>query len=152
MKANPSIGILRLFRDLGLHVDASSDYEVERALRAGFAPEQIQLTSQAPSRRLEAHVRRGVLYNACSLYQLESFGKVAPGARLSVRLNPGLGSGGTNRTNTGGGLQLRDLARAPGRGEADRRPVPTDDRPPPQPHRLGIGPGGLEAGHPDDAR
>ena len=35
MKANPSRGILTLFRDLGLHVDASSDHEVERALRAG---------------------------------------------------------------------------------------------------------------------
>lgn len=102
MKANPSIGILTLFRELGLHIDASSDFEVERALRAGFEPEQIQLTSQMPSRRLEEHVRRGVLFNACSLHQLESFGKVAPGGRLSVRLNPGLGSGGTNRTNTGG--------------------------------------------------
>ena len=38
MKANPSHGILALFRDLGLHVDASSDFEVERALRAGFQP------------------------------------------------------------------------------------------------------------------
>ena len=38
MKANPSRGILTLFRDLGLHVDASSDHEVERALRAGFPP------------------------------------------------------------------------------------------------------------------
>ena len=102
MKANPSIGILTLFRDLGLHIDASSDYEVERALRAGFKPEQIQLTSQMPSRRLAEHVARGVLFNACSLYQLEQFGKVAPGGKLCVRLNPGLGSGGTNRTNTGG--------------------------------------------------
>ena len=102
MKANPSAGILALFRDLGLHLDASSDFEVERALRAGFAPEQIQLTSQMPSRRLEEHVRRGVLFNACSLHQLEAFGRVAPGKSLSVRMNPGLGSGGTNRTNTGG--------------------------------------------------
>jgi diaminopimelate decarboxylase len=102
MKANPSIGILTLFRELGLHIDASSDYEVERAIRAGFKPEQIQLTSQMPSRRLAEHVRRGVLFNACSLYQLESFGKVAPGGSVCVRLNPGLGSGGTNRTNTGG--------------------------------------------------
>lgn len=102
MKANPSIGILRLFRDLGLHIDASSDFEVERALRAGFTPDQIQLTSQAPSRRLAEHVARGVRFNACSLYQLEEYGKLAPGGRLAVRFNPGLGSGGTKRTNTGG--------------------------------------------------
>src|SRR5262245_38275863 len=48
MKANPSRGVLALFRELGLHIDASSDHEVERALRAGFGPETIQLTSQMP--------------------------------------------------------------------------------------------------------
>ena len=41
MKANPSLGILKLFRGLGLHLDASSDFEVERALRSGFAPSEI---------------------------------------------------------------------------------------------------------------
>ena len=102
MKANPSVGILTLFRDMGLHVDASSDFEVERALRAGFKPETVQLTSQMPSRRLAEHLGRGVLYNACSLHQLEEFGRVAPGRDVAIRLNPGLGSGATNRTNTGG--------------------------------------------------
>ena len=102
MKANPSRGLLQLFRDLGLHVDASSDFEVERALRAGFSPERVQLTSQMPSRFLEAHVARGVLFNACSLHQLDEFGRLAPGREISVRMNPGLGSGSTKRTNTGG--------------------------------------------------
>ena len=102
MKANPSRGVLALFRSLGLHIDASSDHEIERALRAGFPPETIQLTSQMPSRRLRDHVARGVLVNACSLHQLEEFGRVAPGREVSVRMNPGLGSGSTNRTNTGG--------------------------------------------------
>ncbi|HJV57536.1 MAG TPA: diaminopimelate decarboxylase [Methylomirabilota bacterium] len=102
MKANPSRGVLTLFRDLGLHVDASSDYEVERALRAGFPPARIQLTSQMPSRTLREHVARGVLFNACSLHQLEEFGRVAPGGEVSVRVNPGLGTGSTKRTNTGG--------------------------------------------------
>ena len=102
MKANPSRGVLALFRELGLHIDASSDHEVERALRVGFRPEAIQLTSQMPSRRLREHVARGVLVNACSLHQLEEFGRAAPGREVSVRMNPGLGSGSTNRTNTGG--------------------------------------------------
>ena len=102
MKANPSRGILTIFRDLGLHIDASSDHEVERALRAGFPPGRIQLTSQMPSRTLREHVSRGVLFNACSLHQLEEFGRIAPGAEVSVRVNPGLGTGSTKRTNTGG--------------------------------------------------
>ncbi len=102
MKANPSRGILQVFRALGLHIDASSDFEVERALEAGFEPGEIQLTSQMPSRRLAEHVRRGVLFNACSVHQLDSFGRVAPGSEVSVRMNPGLGTGSTKRTNTGG--------------------------------------------------
>ncbi len=102
MKANPSREILVLFRDLGLHVDASSDWEVERALRAGFAPARIQLSSQMPSTRLAEHVRHGVLLNACSLHQLEAIGRAAPGHSIAVRMNPGLGSGSTKRTNTGG--------------------------------------------------
>ena len=102
MKANPNHAILKLFRSLGLHIDASSDYEVERALRAGFQPAEIQLTSQMPSRLLGAHVERGVLYNACSLHQLARFCDAFPGREVTVRINPGLGSGSTNRTNTGG--------------------------------------------------
>jgi len=102
MKANPSRSILTLFRDLGVDIDASSDWEVERALRAGFAPGRIQLSSQMPSTRLAEHIARGVRLNACSLHQLDAIGRAAPGHTVAVRLNPGLGSGSTKRTNTGG--------------------------------------------------
>src|SRR5207245_7844552 len=102
MKANPSHAVLRLFRDLGLHIDASSDPEVERALRAGFAPGRIQLTSQVPSRRLEEFVALGVLYNACSLHQLDRYGRACPQRAAIIRVNSGLGRGSTKRTNTGG--------------------------------------------------
>jgi diaminopimelate decarboxylase len=102
MKANPNAAVLRRFLALGLDVEASSDHEVERALRAGAPPERIQLTSQMPSRSLRAIVERGVLYNACSLHQLDEYGKAFPGRDVCVRMNPGLGSGSTNRTNTGG--------------------------------------------------
>jgi diaminopimelate decarboxylase len=102
MKANPSAAILRRFLALGLHVDASSDHEVERALRAGAPADRIQLTSQMPSQSLRAFVERGVLFNACSRHQLEQYGRAFPGGDVCVRMNPGLGSGSTNRTNTGG--------------------------------------------------
>ena len=102
MKANPSAAILGTFRAFGLHVDASSDHEVERALRIGVPGDTIQLTSQMPSRRLEEFVAQGVRYNACSLHQLERFGQAFPGCDVTIRVNPGLGSGSTNRTNTGG--------------------------------------------------
>jgi len=102
MKANSCRAILTLFRDLDLRIDASSDFEVERALRAGFAPERIALTSQAPSRRLRGFVEGGIRFTACSLLQLERFGEAFPGRDVTIRVNPGLGSGATNRVNTGG--------------------------------------------------
>jgi diaminopimelate decarboxylase len=117
LKANSTRAILSLFRERGLHADASSDPEVERALRAGFAPDRIMLTSQAPSRRLEEFVRQGVRYNACSLHQLECFAKTFPGLDATIRVNPGLGSGAANRVNTGGpassfGIWHEDLGEA----------------------------------------
>ena len=102
MKASSNASILKLFHKLGLHIDASSAYEVERAILAGFEPERISISSQQLPHNLKKMVNAGVLFNACSLHQLEEFGKVAKGKEVGVRINPGLGSGGTKRTNVGG--------------------------------------------------
>ena len=102
MKANPSAAILRIFNEAGLEIDASSGYEAERAILAGVAPEKIQITSQEYPHNIAELNRKGVKFNATSLNQLERFGKEFSGSDVSVRINPGLGSGGTNRTNTGG--------------------------------------------------
>lgn len=102
MKALPNVAILRLLHDLGLHIDASSGYEAERAQRAGIPPEHIELTAQELPHNLARLVEAGVQFNACSLAQLAAFGERFPGASLGVRVNPGLGSGHNNRTNVGG--------------------------------------------------
>jgi diaminopimelate decarboxylase len=102
MKALPTAAILRILTGTGLHIDASSGFEAERALLAGVAPERIQLTAQELPRDLKGLVERGVLFNACSLRQLECYGQLFPGRAVSVRINPGLGSGHNNRTNVGG--------------------------------------------------
>jgi diaminopimelate decarboxylase len=41
-------------------------------------------------------------FNACSLHQLEEFGKMFPGHKCGVRLNPGSGSGANFKTDVGG--------------------------------------------------
>jgi diaminopimelate decarboxylase len=102
MKALPNAAVLRVLSEAGLHIDASSGFEAERAMRAGVAPEHIQLTAQELPRDLAALVERGVLFNACSLSQLAAYGELFPGSEVSVRINPGLGSGHSNRTNVGG--------------------------------------------------
>src|ERR1700733_14832671 len=45
---------------------------------------------------------KGIHFNACSLSQLEMFGSLYPGGSLGIRFNPGLGSGGTSKTNVSG--------------------------------------------------
>ena len=102
MKANPNRTVLNIFNQEDLHIDASSGYEVERAIRAGISPEKIQLTAQEIPDNLVALVDRGVFFNACSLQQLKTYGEIFRGGEVSIRFNPGLGSGGTNRTNVGG--------------------------------------------------
>jgi diaminopimelate decarboxylase len=102
MKALPTAAILRLLTEAGLHIDASSGFEADRALRAGVAAERIQITAQELPRNLEELVAQGVRFNACSIHQLEYYGERFPGSELSVRINPGLGSGHSNRTNVGG--------------------------------------------------
>ena len=47
-------------------------------------------------------IRAGVKLNACSLHQLEAYGAAFPGGEVGLRFNPGLGSGGTGKTNVGG--------------------------------------------------
>jgi len=102
MKALPNAAVLRIFDAKGLHIDASSGFEAERALRAGIEPAHIQITAQEPPQDLKGLVQRGVLFNACSLHQLRHFGLLFPGSELSIRINPGVGDGHNNRTNTGG--------------------------------------------------
>jgi diaminopimelate decarboxylase len=102
MKALPSAAVIRLFSDAGLHIDASSGFEAERAMRAGVPASHIQLTAQQMPADLGDLVGQGVLFNACSLHQLDTYGRLFRGSEVGVRINPGLGSGHTNRTNVGG--------------------------------------------------
>ncbi len=62
------------------------------------------LTSQELAKGLKELVEKGVVFNACSLRQLETFGNLFPGKEVSVRFNPGLGSGQTKKTDVGGKL------------------------------------------------
>ena len=102
MKANPLAAILRTFSDLGIHIDASSSYEAHRAIRAGIPAGHIMLTSQELPSDLSSLVEQGVLYNATSLHQLESYGQLFPGGSVSVRINSGLGSGHTRSVSVAG--------------------------------------------------
>src|SRR3989338_1568929 len=63
MKALPTAAILRIFNQQGLHIDASSGHEVERALKVGIAPQNIQLTAQELPHNVLDLARKSVLLN-----------------------------------------------------------------------------------------
>jgi diaminopimelate decarboxylase len=102
MKACPNGALVKIFTEAGLHIDASSGYEVHRAMRLGIPADKISLSSQELPEDFAELYEQGMQINACSLQQLARFGEKFPGREIGLRFNPGAGSGGTNRTNVGG--------------------------------------------------
>lgn len=111
MKASPNSAILKFFHSKGIHIDASSGFEVKRAMAAGTPAENISLSTQELPNNFAELMDMGVKLNACSISQLERVGKhyEGKGQNVGVRINPGVGSGGFSgsttsfsKTNVGG--------------------------------------------------
>ena len=105
MKANPNINILKIFKNLGLKIDASSEYEAFRALNAWFNPEDISISAQELPTKLEEIINFWVFINATSLHQIEEIGKMIEKLWLKnyeiwVRINPGTGDGAFKAIST----------------------------------------------------
>ena len=64
MKACPNSAILKFFDSKGIHVDASSGYEVRRAISAGIPAENISLSTQELPADFAELVAMGVKVNA----------------------------------------------------------------------------------------
>lgn len=102
-KANMNPEIIKLFAEHGLWFDASSSYEALELIELGVTPERISVSSQQPAHNLEELLAKGVLYTATSLHQLQLFAEAAGRpSEVGLRVNPGVGAGGNNRTSTGG--------------------------------------------------
>jgi diaminopimelate decarboxylase len=100
MKALPNAAILQFFNSKGIHMDASSGYEVRRAIAAGMDPTHISLSTQELPSDFAELAARGVKINACSVSQLQRVGAAMPGAAVGIRINPGVGSGGFSQSTT----------------------------------------------------
>lgn len=86
-KANNLLGVLRVVRDSGIDIEVNSGGELFRALRAGFAPEQIEMNGIAKSEQEIAEAISAGIYaiNLDSPFELELVERVA--ARLNRRAN-----------------------------------------------------------------
>ena len=103
MKSSPNGAILSYFHSRGIHIDASSGYEVRRAMEAGIPAENISLSTQELPADFAELMDLGVKVNACSLSQIERIGQhyAGKGQIIGVRVNPGVGSGGFSASTTG---------------------------------------------------
>jgi diaminopimelate decarboxylase len=102
LKAGASGAIIKIFDRLGLHFDASSIWEAMRAIAVGVEPRKILLTAQEVPKNLAEFVDQGLQFTACSISQLTSYGQQFPGTEVSIRINPGEGTGFINRLTSGG--------------------------------------------------
>ncbi|WP_306553615.1 diaminopimelate decarboxylase [Acidovorax sp.] len=102
VKANPNRTILRVFDRFGAHFDVSSVWEARRVIAAGIPASKILMTAQEVSLGWEGLCRQGMQYDAGSISQLKAFGIAFPGADVSLRINPGFGSGLVRKLTSGG--------------------------------------------------
>ncbi len=109
MKACSNGRILKEMLAQGIKIDAVSVLEVQRALRAGFAVEDICFTSDVFFNGDEAEycLDKGIYTNCGTLGMLEEYGKTLQRmgrgrSGVSIRINPGEGAGHSKKTNTGG--------------------------------------------------
>ena len=106
-KASSNIHLLRLMHAEGVLVDAVSNGELERALRAGYTgkgePAGVVYTADViDDATLDRVIALDVPVNAGSTDMLEQVGRRKPGHRVWLRVNPGFGHGHSRKTNTGG--------------------------------------------------
>lgn len=102
-KANSNIELLKIIRNEGLMVDAVSAGEIYSNLKAGFKSEQIfYVCNNVSSDELIYAIEKGVKISVDSVSQLELFGKLNPGGKIAIRINPGIGTGHHKKVITGG--------------------------------------------------
>ncbi len=109
MKACSNGRILQEMRNQGIKIDAVSVYEVQRAQRAGFKPEDICFTSDVffNSEDVRYCLENNIFVNCGTLGMVEEYGRawkeMGKGKNaISIRINPGEGHGHSKKTNTGG--------------------------------------------------
>jgi diaminopimelate decarboxylase len=107
LKANSTLAIARLLRELGSRADANSGGEIRVAQRAGFEPAQIVFTGVGKTRdELEYAIATGVgAINAESAGEIDRIAAIARAigreARVALRVNPDIDAKSHPNISTG---------------------------------------------------
>ncbi len=103
IKTNSNLTILRIANEEGLNADAMSPGEIFVLKKAGFPSERIfYVSNNVSEEEMQYAIDEGVIVSVDSLSQLEMFGRLNRGGRLSVRINPGVGAGHHDKVVTAG--------------------------------------------------
>ncbi len=103
MKANSNLTILKIVLEEGLNADAMSIGEVKLLEHAGFPADRIFFVpNNVSDEELKYAIDKNIIVSLDSISQLERFGRLAPGARCAVRINPGIGAGHSDSVVTAG--------------------------------------------------
>jgi diaminopimelate decarboxylase len=107
LKANSTLAVARLLRELGSAADANTVWELEVARKAGFHPTQIVFTGVGKSpAELECAVTLGVkainVESTGELARVEAIAaRMGRVARVAVRVNPDIDAGSHPHISTG---------------------------------------------------
>lgn len=109
MKSCSNIRILQEMRKSGVKIDAVSVFEVQRALRSGYRPDDICFTSDVffNASDVDFCLNSNIYCNCGTLGMVREYGqglkRLNKGSnKISIRINPGEGHGHSKKTNTGG--------------------------------------------------
>jgi diaminopimelate decarboxylase/aspartate kinase len=114
-KANAHPAILRRLAVLGVGIEAASPAEAVRAIACGHPPESVLLSAtNARAGDLREIALRGCALALGSISDIRKLAGHANGARILLRVNPGVGDGHHRHVVTGGaqskfGIALTDL-------------------------------------------
>lgn len=117
-KANTNPALLQIVRNEGCVVDAMSLGELYVNALAGFTPDQmLYVCNNISAEEMRLVVAKNVLLSVDSLSQLELYGKINPGGKVMIRINPSIGAGHHKKVITAGketkfGVNLEDFDQA----------------------------------------
>ncbi len=119
IKANYNPAIIKLLQKNGIDgIDATSPFEIKLAKKLGFLAKKITFTgNNSSTEELRTIHHEKVLPNLGSLSELKRWGEIFPNTSLSLRINPGSGSGEFKQLITSGkhvkfGIRKTELATA----------------------------------------
>jgi diaminopimelate decarboxylase len=107
LKANSTLAIARLLREMGSSADANSMWEIEVARRAGFSPDSIVFTGVGKSpaevdRAVQLGVKAINVESAGELARIEEVAhRLGKSVRVAVRVNPDIDAGSHPHISTG---------------------------------------------------